>query len=115
MDVEIPEIAITVSPQVSLLTVDTATYSIAVSQDVTQIVSVAQQGPMGPPGSASTAVFPFAVPALTWTVAHFLGRYPAVTILDTANEVILATYQYVDRNVIEVSFGAPTNGTVYLT
>ncbi len=81
-------------------------------QDVT-LTLAETQGPIGPAGNDISHPFPFAA-SLTWAIAHKLNRYPSVTIIDTAGEVLLASIAYVDSNNIVATFGAPTAGTAYL-
>lgn len=44
------------------------------------------------------------------TVNHNLGKYPSVTIIDTAGSEIIGDITYVDENTVTLSFSAPTRG-----
>ena len=49
-----------------------------------------------------------------WTIEHNLGRCPSVTIVDSAGTVVYGDVQYVDDNVLTVSFSAAFDGKAYL-
>ena len=54
------------------------------------------------------------MPSDTWVVAHGLGTYPDVTVIDTGDTVVIPTVHY-DSNVqVTVLFGSPTSGKVYI-
>jgi hypothetical protein len=46
------------------------------------------------------------------SVAHGLGKYPAVTVMDTSDDVCVGDVVYADLNHLTVSFSAPFSGTV---
>lgn len=50
----------------------------------------------------------------TWTVAHNLNKYPAVTIVDAGDNVLYAEVEYIDKNNLEVRFEASTSGKAYM-
>ena len=72
------------------------------------------QGPPGPPGDAFTAVFAQSSPTTVWLLEHNLGRFPAISLVDTANDQIIGDVSYLDANVARVTFAAPTSGKAYL-
>jgi hypothetical protein len=53
-------------------------------------------------------------PASTWTIAHNLNRYPSVTVVDSANSVVIGNVTYLDTNNLVVTFSAPFSGYAYL-
>jgi microcystin-dependent protein len=69
-------------------------------------------GPQGPPGQSY--VFTQATPSTTWSIAHNLGVFPSVSVVDTGGTELLASVQYVDANNITVTFGGATSGKAYL-
>lgn len=108
-----------------LLVLQVAPSGAALSVEVAQagvLVAPAEQGPVGPqgvpgpPGPAGGVSFHYvqAQPSAAWTIAHNLGRYPSVTIVDTAGDQVSADVTYVDANTVTVSFGFPTTGAAYL-
>lgn len=71
-------------------------------------------GPPGPPGKVETTIHNQTTPSATWTITHGFGRYPAVTIVDSAGSVVMGKVDYVDDNTITVSFEAAFSGKAYL-
>jgi hypothetical protein len=51
------------------------------------------------------------VAASTWTVAHNLGKRPAVTVITSAGDVVEGDIHYVNDNTVELGFGAPFAGS----
>ena len=54
------------------------------------------------------------VPATVWTIAHNLGGYPVVSVVDSANRVGLGEVTYLDINTLTVAFSAGFSGRAYL-
>lgn len=52
-------------------------------------------------------------PETSVTVAHNLGKHPAVTVTDTAGTEIICDIEHIDDNTVRLSFSAPTRGTAY--
>lgn len=73
------------------------------------------EGPQGAPGLSGVGLqIAYPTPLAVWEVAHGLGRFPSVMILDTANEQLLADVAFIDADHIRISFSAPTAGVVSL-
>jgi hypothetical protein len=53
-------------------------------------------------------------PSNQWTITHNLGKYPSVTIVDTANSEVIGEVDYLSNNQIKVSFSASFSGKAYL-
>lgn len=49
-----------------------------------------------------------------WTIAHNLGKYPSVTIVDSAGTKVVGDVEYIDENTLKVSFSAAFSGKAYL-
>lgn len=49
----------------------------------------------------------------SWAVNHSLGKFPAISVVDTGGNVIDPDILYVDVNNVTVSFAAATSGKVY--
>jgi hypothetical protein len=78
------------------------------------IVAAASGGGTGGAAFAYTHDQPLA--STTWTVAHNLGGYPAVTVTDDNGERTEgAAVTYVDGNNITIRFGRPFSGHAYLS
>jgi len=52
-------------------------------------------------------------PAATWTVAHALGKYPAVDVVDTGGSTVLPDIHYDSTSQVTLSFGSATSGKAY--
>lgn len=50
-----------------------------------------------------------------WNIAHNLGFFPNITILDNANRVVEADIQYVNINNAKIVMNVGISGTAYLT
>lgn len=49
----------------------------------------------------------------TITITHNLGKFPSVTIVDTAGSEIIGNITYIDINTVTLSFSSQTRGTAY--
>lgn len=49
-----------------------------------------------------------------WRINHNMNKYPSVTIVDTANTVVVGDVVYIDANTVECLFTSPFSGTAYL-
>lgn len=89
--------------------VTTTTSSVAVKQPS---VNVSVAGVIG----AADAHFVFSQETVssTWTVEHNLNKYPAVTIVDSGDNVLYTEIEYIDKNTLEVRFEASTSGKAYM-
>lgn len=54
-------------------------------------------------------------PAATWTIAHGLGRFPSVTIVDSGGSVVTGQVTYTDANTVTAVFSAAFAGKAYLS
>ena len=61
-----------------------------------------------------TFIFNQGVASTTWNVNHNLGKFPSVTVIDTANTVVNGEYEYIDNNNITLKFSAAFAGKAYL-
>lgn len=51
--------------------------------------------------------------ATTWTVNHNLGKFPSITIVDSAGTHVLGTIVQISLNTVTVSFSVAFSGKVY--
>ena len=58
-------------------------------------------------------VYEWATPETTVTVSHNLGKFPAVTVVDTAGSEIVCDVRHDDDNTVTLTFSAPLRGTAY--
>lgn len=50
----------------------------------------------------------------SWVVNHNLGKYPSVTVVDSAGTTVIGDVQYLDKDNIVIRFSSPFTGIVYL-
>lgn len=55
------------------------------------------------------------VPAATWDITHGLGRFPAVTVVDSAGSVVEGEVDYVSENQLVITFSAAFSGYASLS
>jgi hypothetical protein len=53
-------------------------------------------------------------PEATWIITHNLVKYPSVTIVDSANSIVIGNIQYNSLNQLTVSFSGAFAGRAYL-
>lgn len=70
-------------------------------------------GPAGP-GLDVTTTFNQVAPAAVWDVTHNLGRFPSVTVVDSAGTEMEGNVDYLDANSIHLTFSAAFAGVCYL-
>lgn len=73
-------------------------------------------GPVGPPGPAGDVsyVYTQAVVSAVWTIAHNLGKFPSISVVDSGGSAVIPDVRYVDASSVVVSFASPTSGKAYL-
>lgn len=49
-----------------------------------------------------------------WLVNHNLGKFPSVTVVDSAQTVVIGEVTYIDSNNLKITFSAEFGGTAYL-
>ena len=50
----------------------------------------------------------------TWTIHHNLNNYPAVSVIDSAGNIVFGDVRYEDRNTVVIEFQAAFSGKAYL-
>ncbi len=53
-------------------------------------------------------------PSDIWTITHNLNKYPAATVVDSANSEVIGEIQYTNLNTLTVTFSSPFSGKAYL-
>lgn len=53
-------------------------------------------------------------PISVWLITHNLNKKPSVTIVDSANSVVVGEISYLDNNSLLVSFSSGFSGQAYL-
>jgi hypothetical protein len=64
--------------------------------------------------SGSTYTQCFDSGLLVWTITHNLGKFPSVTIVDVANNIVVGEVVYINSNIIQVTFSSAFAGCVFL-
>jgi len=59
-------------------------------------------------------VFSQGTPASTWTITHDLNKFPSVSVVNSANEVVYGEIDYIDVNSLTVTFNGGFSGKAYL-
>lgn len=62
----------------------------------------------------STHVHNQIAPLSTWTIDHPLNKFPSVSIVDSAGNLVIGDVQYVSTSQVIVSFVAQFSGRAYL-
>jgi hypothetical protein len=70
-------------------------------------------GPMGPPGDTHYT-HTQAVASDTWVIDHNLGKYPSVSVVDSANDEVEGSVNHVDPMRVILVFSAPFSGKAFL-
>ena len=52
-------------------------------------------------------------PSKEWRVAHKLGKFPSVTVVDSAGTVVVGDVRHVDKNNVVLSFSGAFSGTAF--
>lgn len=93
---------------------------VTVIEQPTQLTTIIEvgQGPAGRPGLDGVGdlnrIFTQGTPAAVWTIGHALGKYPAVTAVDSAGDTVEGKVTYVDVNNLVIVFSAAFSGQAYL-
>lgn len=49
----------------------------------------------------------------TWEIQHNLDKYPSVTVVDSANNIVIGDIRYIDANNVVVTFTVPFSGKAF--
>lgn len=64
-------------------------------------------------GGDKTFRFDQASPATVWNVAHNLGKYPAVSVVDSGGTWVIGDVLYLDINTVRLTFSAAFSGSAF--
>jgi len=53
-------------------------------------------------------------PSATWSITHNLGKFPSVSVVDSAGTLYLSDVKYIDENSLTITFNAAFAGKAYL-
>ena len=68
----------------------------------------------GPSDVDKNFVFTQGAAASTWTIPHNLEKFPSVTVVDSANNVVVGHITYTNTNSLTVSFSSSFSGKAYI-
>ena len=68
----------------------------------------------GPSDVDKNFVFTQGSAASTWTINHNLEKFPSVTVVDSANNVVVGDIAYTNTNSLTVSFSSTFSGKAYI-
>jgi hypothetical protein len=72
------------------------------------------QGEIGPSGSSIQYIHHQPTSSDVWEIDHDLDKKPSVTVVDSADSVVIGDVIYVSNGQIIVEFNAPFTGKAYL-
>ena len=52
--------------------------------------------------------------AAEWVVAHSLGKFPSVTVTDSAGDQVEGGVRYIDMSTVQITFSSAFSGRAYL-
>lgn len=87
--------------------------NVVVVREKVATVVVRAPGPRGAPGS-TTYVHQQVSPSAVWTIAHNTGRYPSVTVVDSAGSTVFGDVTYIDDDTLTISFSGGFAGEAFL-
>ena len=76
-------------------------------EEVTQLVE-------GMGAVDARVVYQQMTPSAQWDIAHDLGKYPSVMVVDSAGSLVIGNVRYLDENSVRLTFAAPFAGAAYL-
>ena len=85
---------------------------VVTSQNQVVVTSVGLQGPAG--SSSTNEVFTQAQASNQWVIDHSLEKKPSVTIVDSADTVVVGEVSYQSNSRLTVKFEATFSGKAYL-
>jgi hypothetical protein len=66
------------------------------------------------PDADKSFIFEQQVPSSTWTIAHSLGKFPSVVVIDSAGTIVVGEISYTNLNQIVLNFSSGFSGKAYL-
>lgn len=107
---------VTITPEQIILKTLPENKTLRVEQVEIKLFTRGFQGPVGPQGSSGDLhyIFNQLSPLTTWNIVHNLNKYPSVTIVDSADSVVIGNITYINPNILTVSFSSGFAGTAYL-
>ena len=54
------------------------------------------------------------LPSKVWIVEHTLDKYPSVSVVDSGNNLVIGSVEYLSKNKLKISFSFEFSGKAYL-
>lgn len=87
---------------------------LSITGDTTKTLNLSQQdGGTLTVSYVDTYVHVQSSSSATWTVNHNMNKYPSVTVIDSANNVVEGEVEYISLNQLEITFSSGFSGTAY--
>lgn len=82
------------------------------TQDLLWTLLIPKTTVAAPPSPTGSSYYEHLQPSAgtVWTIPHSLGKYPSVTLLDSANDEIEGDVSHVSKNVVVATFSAAVSG-----
>ena len=61
-----------------------------------------------------TFIYTQSVASDTWIITHNLGKYPSVSVVDTAKTGVYGNIDYINANELTITFSAPFSGQAFM-
>ncbi|SRR5579884_1190053 len=116
-----PDVNTTVT-KTTVIVLDTPVFKVESKvAPVTTVRYASQQGPPGPQGvqgpigpARGNFDYTQGTASTIWNIAHNLGYYPSVTVIDSLGREVEADVHYLDSNNITIYFTAALAGQAFL-
>ena len=59
-------------------------------------------------------IYKQSTPEQEWTINHNLNKYPSVTIIDSAGNLLEGEIDYIDKNNLKIKLSSAVSGKAYL-
>jgi hypothetical protein len=59
-------------------------------------------------------IYTQSIASATWNINHNLDKFCSVSVVDTANQIVIGDVTYVGSNSLTITFSAPFSGKAYL-
>lgn len=75
-------------------------------------ISLLQWNPSATIGD-KTFVFSQGAPIYQWDVVHNLNKFPSVSVVNSFDEIVFGSVDYIDKNRLTITFASPFSGKAY--
>jgi len=90
------------------VTIQEANYTVQLTEETVKVVNVGTKIDQD-----RTHVHSQGSPSSTWTVTHSLNKKPSVTVVNSADVVVIGEIEYLDNNRVELTFSSAFSGKAY--